>query len=372
MFSYIKQQFLNYCKSGIPDNADIEDRRRIMIINLFALVGSSLTLVMGLRAWSDTNFLLAAVLNIAALVFLLAHLSIRFYSNYKLPARLVLYCLTMLMLYLVYSGGVDNTGLLWVYILPPVALFLGGLSIGLANIILFSCLSSFLLYFNEGQLTAAEYSDTFKLRFILSFFTVTFLSACYEYSRKASYQHIQSLSDKFELMAKTDSLTGLANRREMMEQIQKEYARINRNNDTLSLLLIDVDRFKSINDGYGHDVGDIVLQQLAHTLAENLRAHDLVARWGGEEFLVMLPETNHQQAVDVAEKLRDKVSSHNFNVKHFHKQITVSIGITELNKYQTITNAIAKADQYLYQAKQSGRNKVCFEILEPAQPTTTV
>ncbi|WP_440903844.1 GGDEF domain-containing protein [Catenovulum sp. SX2] len=364
MFSFIKQQFIKYCQSGIPEYADTEDRRRIMIINLFALVGSSLTLVMGLRAWSEANFLLAIVLNVAAVVFLSAHLCIRFSSDYKLPARLVLYCLTMLMLYLVYSGGVDNTGLLWVYILPPVALFLGGLSTGVVNIILFSCLSSFLLYFDAGQLMTAEYTDSYKLRFILSFFTVTFLSCCYEYSRKASYQHIQSLSDKFELMAKTDSLTGLANRREMMEQIQKEYARINRNNDTLCLLLLDVDRFKLINDGYGHDVGDLVLQQLAKTLTENLRTHDLVARWGGEEFLVMLPETNHQQAVEVAEKLLDKVATHNFEIKHFRKQVTVSIGVTELHNQQTITSAIAKADKYLYQAKQSGRNKVCYEALE--------
>ena len=364
MFSFLKQQFLNYCQSGIPEYASVEDRRRIMIINLFALVGSSLTLIMGLRAWTEENLVLAIVLNTAAVVFLSAHLSIRFSSNYQLPSRLVLYCLTMLMLYLVYSGGVDSTGLLWVYILPPVALFLGGLSTGLANIILFSCLSSFLLYFNGGQLMVAEYTESYKLRFILSFFTVTFLSCCYEYSRKASYHHIQSLSDKFEQLAKTDSLTGLANRREMMEQIQKEYARINRSNDPLCFLLIDVDRFKAINDGYGHDVGDVVLQQLANIFTENLRAHDAVARWGGEEFLIMLPETQHNQAVEVAHKLINKVASHTFEIKHFRKQVTISIGVAELHNQATVTSAIAKADKYLYQAKQNGRNRVCFEATE--------
>ncbi|EWH09069.1 diguanylate cyclase [Catenovulum agarivorans DS-2] len=332
-----------------------------MIINLFALVGTCLTLAMGFRALLESNFVLAMVLTSAALIFFAAHLAIRFSSSYHLPSRLVLYSLSLLMLYLIYSGGVDNTGPLWTYILPPVALFLGGLSLGLFNIVLFSVLCLFLLYFNGGHFILADYTDSYKLRFILSFFTVTFLSCCYEYSRKASYEHIQSLSDKFEQLAKTDPLTGLANRREMMEQINKEYARLSRNNSTLSLLLLDVDRFKTINDGFGHDVGDIVLQELANIFTQNIRVHDIVARWGGEEFLIMLPDTNTQQAIEVAEKLLNKVATHHFEIKHFRKQVTVSIGVAELHPLTTVTNAVAKADKYLYQAKQNGRNQVCYD-----------
>ncbi|MER2491368.1 GGDEF domain-containing protein [Catenovulum sediminis] len=361
MFEFLRQRFTNYCEGGISENASTEERRRIFVINLFALVGMLLTLIMGIQAWLSLDIMLATVLHSSTLVFLAAHISIRYWQNYAIPSRLVLYCLSALMLYLIYSGGVNNTGTLWIFILPAVALFLGGLTIGLINVVIFILSASFLLFFHDGLLLATSYNEDYKIRLLLSFCTVTFLSCCYEYSRKQSYKHIQMLSDKYEKLSKIDPLTGLSNRREMMEQINKEYNRAKRHHQAVSILLCDVDHFKQINDTYGHETGDIVLQQLSAHFQTLVRRQDSISRWGGEEFLFMLPETEIQAASKAAEKIRSHISRCHFNIPNFTGTVTVSIGVTQLQESRSITESIAKADKCLYQAKQGGRDKVVSE-----------
>ena len=128
------------------------------------------------------------------------------------------------------------------------------------------------------------------------------------------------------------------------------------------MIIMDMDHFNSVNDNYGHDVGDEVLKQLAKIIIDSTRSADLSARYGGEEFVMLMPETDFKSAREVAERMRKKVESHPFVVKHEVGQLqkTVSIGISALNmEHDTPEQLLKRADTALYQAKNSGRNQVC-------------
>lgn len=162
-------------------------------------------------------------------------------------------------------------------------------------------------------------------------------------------------------MAHTDSLTGLANRGHFLGLAKQELARSLRYNKPLSVLMLDADLFKSINDRYGHTVGDTALMKLADVCRETLRAVDLVGRLGGEEFAVLLPETDHAMAVEVADRLRKAIADSRVPLERgLPLKFTVSIGVASLaSRDDNLDVLLNKADTALYEAKNSGRNKVC-------------
>lgn len=164
----------------------------------------------------------------------------------------------------------------------------------------------------------------------------------------------------FEGQANVDKLTGLYNRRWFDKMLEQEYERSNRSDNPLTILLVDVDHFKSINDRYGHLTGDQVLMQLSRVLYRGVRTMDLLARMGGEEFAVILPETTQQGAADVAERIRDLVEKNIFFDLDGERmdRVTISIGIAEKKLLETPNDLIAKGDRALYLAKSSGRNCV--------------
>ncbi|MBD8527217.1 sensor domain-containing diguanylate cyclase [Pseudomarimonas arenosa] len=160
---------------------------------------------------------------------------------------------------------------------------------------------------------------------------------------------------ELEHAAKTDRLTHLYNRRHLDAILEQEMVRFRRFCKPFSLLIVDCDRFKQVNDQHGHQVGDIVLVHLARLLATGVRATDTVGRWGGEEFLIVLPETHLRSAALVAEKLRQSIDQHEFPVIG---HITSSFGATELRGDEDIKDLVARADAALYKAKHNGRNRV--------------
>ncbi len=163
--------------------------------------------------------------------------------------------------------------------------------------------------------------------------------------------------EKLHILSTTDELTGADNRRAFNTKLHTNIGRAKRYNEPLSLLLLDIDHFKKVNDSYGHDVGDMVLKSLVCALTESIRQEDIVARWGGEEFSILLPQTGKDAALQQAERLRIKISDYDFpTVSH----ITVSIGCTELQVQDTPSSLIKRADKALYQAKEAGRNIVKF------------
>jgi diguanylate cyclase (GGDEF)-like protein len=161
-------------------------------------------------------------------------------------------------------------------------------------------------------------------------------------------------------LSNTDSLTGLYNRRYLIEFLEREVPRAERTNENFSLLILDIDHFKKVNDTYGHQSGDVVLKVIAEVAKGNLRNYDIAARYGGEEFVVVLPNTPLSEASIVAERLRESVQALLFPAPMDALTTTVSIGVaafpsTQVNSIETL---LEKADDALYRAKHAGRNKV--------------
>jgi len=166
------------------------------------------------------------------------------------------------------------------------------------------------------------------------------------------------LITKLETLARTDALTGLPNRRAFFERAEVEIHRVERHVAPLSLIAIDIDHFKKINDRYGHDGGDQVLRAFARCAVGLLRDVDMAARLGGEEFVVLLPDTGQQPARIVAERLRHGLAA--LRVRHHDEEIrfTVSLGIAEFRAGETLKTWLARADAALYEAKAAGRDQV--------------
>jgi diguanylate cyclase (GGDEF)-like protein len=164
------------------------------------------------------------------------------------------------------------------------------------------------------------------------------------------------------IMAHTDELTGLCNRRHFMALSEGEQKRARRYQHSVSYMMLDIDHFKIINDTYGHDCGDIALVSFAETLRSTCRDQDILSRYGGEEFLVMLPETSLKKAMRLAERLRETVEELTITVGSANIKFTVSIGVAtiDLTDEELFPYAVIKqADEALYHAKRSGRNQVC-------------
>lgn len=165
---------------------------------------------------------------------------------------------------------------------------------------------------------------------------------------------LQKIS-KINEIATYDSLTGVYNRNTMNELLEYELERIERKNKPLSILYMDIDDFKSVNDKYGHEKGDFVLKKVVELMLQKLRKSDRLGRWGGEEFLVMLPETDEEEAVLVAEKLREVISMGDYTIP---REVTCSFGVATHMDEEDLDSMIARADRYLYKAKKEGKNRV--------------
>jgi len=163
----------------------------------------------------------------------------------------------------------------------------------------------------------------------------------------------------YEELAKTDTLTGVTSRYACELILDIEHKRNLRNKTPFSIIMIDIDDFKQINDKYGHAKGDEILCSLTACLESSLRDMDMVCRWGGEEFIIVLPDTFTKEALTIAQNLCDSVASYDFKLS---KQVTISLGVSSTEKEcQDIKEMIAKSDKALYRAKELGKNQAIFE-----------
>ncbi|MDA1240100.1 MAG: GGDEF domain-containing protein [Chloroflexi bacterium] len=177
---------------------------------------------------------------------------------------------------------------------------------------------------------------------------------------------LREASVELDRLARTDGLTGLLNRRALFDMLGAEFRRSRRYSRPLSVLMVDLDNFKRVNDRWGHPFGDYVLRATAHIIAANVRESDILGRYGGEEFALALPETDVSHAIRVAEKLRVAIESFDFRSSGVPRtgepplKMTISIGIASLplEPDQDEFELILRADHSLYEAKQSGKNRV--------------
>ncbi len=178
-----------------------------------------------------------------------------------------------------------------------------------------------------------------------------------------------TLVEESRWMATTDTLTGLLNRRAFVEWGRREVLRSTRYQDPLSMLLLDVDHFKAINDQRGHAVGDTVLSCLARLLTANVRSCDVVARWGGEEFVIALPSTPLEGATQVADRIRRELEIHEIvDPGGSRVPVTASFGVAQLQSKELLEELVDRADRAMYGAKSAGRNRVVATRSESVRP----
>jgi len=175
---------------------------------------------------------------------------------------------------------------------------------------------------------------------------------------EALINQLKEEKDKLENIAYTDPLTGLSNRRLFLEESKRLLELARRHGEPFSIIMLDVDNFKRINDEYGHDVGDMVLKNRAKAIEGNIRSSDIAARYGGEEFIIALPKTNGEGALLVAERIRQDFKKRKVKVNHEEVGTTVSVGVATYEEGDDLETLIKKADEALYEAKRTGKDKV--------------
>jgi len=350
----------NSYRLNSPSLEDSHYSRQLYILKAITLLAIACTLPLGFLALSkDQSPLSYTLLSVAFLAILNYILILREKISYALATAVISYPLVLLMLYLVAEGGVNNTGALWIYSLPAVILFLHGLKKGVAILCAFLLAMVWILFVPDNIFLHTVYTFDYKARLILVFVLDATLTAAYEYSTENLFGKMKLLTEELSNIAEEDQLTQLRNRRGVHYQMERIYAQAKRDDTNMSLIMCDIDYFKDVNDRYGHEAGDKVLIEVANMIKNTIRRSDIAARWGGEEFLVILPKTNEKEAYLVAEKIRKNILD--LMITHEIHQIKVSLsaGVADNKHTSSVEGLIKLADNYMYEAKSKGRNITC-------------
>jgi diguanylate cyclase (GGDEF)-like protein len=343
-------------RNSFVEAMSVEQNRRRYILLFVSYITSAIMLVLGLRHLFSDDHLLQGILFGCACCFLLN--VAWFHASQQLEtACLIEGVLVSLFVFgLVIHGGHQQTALFWVFPFPPILYGLLGSRRGtLLNLGLFAALALVLYGPAFGQ---AQYDPVHSSRFLASLLTLILASAINEHFRARNHHSMDLLQRNKEQQANTDALTGLANRRFLDQSLPQHLQQQPDSLLPMALVLADLDHFKHINDSFGHAEGDKVLQQMARLFRQKLRQPDICGRYGGEEFLLLLPHTQLSDAVRVAEKIRQAVAQQRFLPQHPELVITCSFGVSIMNAADDFELALAQADQLLYQAKAEGRNLV--------------
>jgi diguanylate cyclase (GGDEF)-like protein len=355
----------NSIPAGVSDSAEgfrakyehIELKRQRFLLYLFNGVGAIFLIGFAIAAVRAGRTTLAAAL---FLILFLAGVSVaamHVAKSLRPARRIAIVGSGALYLYLVATGGVNNTGLLWCYPLYAVIIVLTGVKRGLPVTIVLLLLTVVAFTLPVGLPGMADYPQEIKLRFLASMFALGIFVALTEYARSRNQVELLKLSAQLDELSSTDMLTGLPNRRALTDFLLAENSRRARHGRPFSIIYGDVDDFKRINDTYGHDAGDAVLKAVAQCMRINLRDEDMVGRWGGEEFLIAVPEADETKAWEVAERLRNEVSSLEVRYDINSVRVTMSFGVETVTSDGRIEDFISRADKKLLTAKRSGKNR---------------
>jgi len=213
-----------------------------------------------------------------------------------------------------------------------------------------------LIVLNVNTVQMMSYANTGLLMTALAFIG-------YYYSKAASKaeSELRAANERLEWLAKTDPLTKLSNRRNIMEILQGQLALFEGTGTRFSVAICDIDGFKGLNDTFGHECGDQVLASLALKMSDALRKRDYLARWGGEEFLLVLPDTDVEEAYVVAERVREHIDNTVFHYGEHEMSLTLTIGVSMFAKGMDIAQCVNRADKALYEGKRLGKNCVCAD-----------
>lgn len=288
----------------------------------------------------------------------------KFFGHWRYHRNFLVVTFTIFYFYLLVSGGESGTGIYWLYAYPLLVFSILGMHVG--TLVLAAILSSSVcILLIPGWLhLELVYSESTKLRFIGSMAFVTIMAYTMERSRVSAAVAHARVSKALEDLARTDELTGLLNRRGMSERIDAELARSLRDHQEMSVVICDVDFFKKINDRFGHDIGDDVLVALADRLKATVRGSDSVGRWGGEEFIILLPNTRIEKAYVLIERIRESIAAEKFVFGQNALDVSISCGLASTKFSTEFSGLLKAADISLYDAKDQGRNCTRPEVLK--------
>jgi len=337
---------------------EVEEFHIVKVLGWLSYGAIFFLFAIGFKAWFSHHHDYAISLFLFGLLFFLNIIQHRQKQDHdKFQLCFICTALTLL-LYLVASGGESNTGPLWFYVFPSIVFFILGLKRGVILTVISFMAIIIIFRFPELPFVTSNYSFDFQLRFIASLIFISIFAYILDYSRRKARNDLISMAKLYERAAGTDELTQLANRRSMKENLNREFFRFQRHGRYFSLILLDIDFFKKVNDTYGHDAGDLVLKIFSQKLTEMSRKVDTVARWGGEEFLILLPDTSLVQALALGERIRVKIEESVFSYKYEQINITCSAGVCSINQSKDLENLLKQADINLYDAKEKGRNRI--------------
>jgi len=349
---------------------------------LFAIFGVPLLSFFGLVALSNREWPLLLLIATSLLTICGSYLAIERGRASPVTLWMAIVSFTVLLIYLIAFSGQEHGRALWFFallllagmMLPPrQGATWAGISIATAAAI---------MLLGGPEFGTSAYSTSFTIRFVITAILISvgiFWSekTLLRYKEEAAAQKAATQAESERLKAEiarrvalevdlrvqasTDALTGLINRRAFMDRFTHELARSQRHGPSPTLLMLDIDHFKKINDKFGHPAGDAVLAHLAQLLKSSVRNVDIVGRIGGEEFAVVLVETNAQMAAPVIERLLERLRKTTVPLADATQlKFTASIGSTEILWADTIDTAIQRADEALYTAKKSGRDRHCL------------
>ncbi|DAB30888.1 MAG TPA: hypothetical protein CFH84_01580 [Sulfurimonas sp. UBA12504] len=324
--------------------------RKIVMLNTFFLLGMFAFLFFALLHTLITGKYFIALLDIFAFsVFLYLYFDFKRNKNIKKAALVGTVLLAVFMLTFASYNHNESFGLIWTIFFPifTISLFKPktGLLLSLTYyLFLFSYLFYGVIYWNE---------DSWDMTSLLRLFIASMLLTFVYYVIERSFE---STSIKLERLTNTDPLTKIFNRRKIDEMMESKFYEFQRYGTDLSIAMLDIDNFKILNDTYGHSTGDTVLREFANLLTENTRKTDLVGRWGGEEFIIIMPNASLEQTRLKMQRMMQKLAAHKFETV---ETIRCSIGIAQANKeIMSIDELFRHADNALYSAKRNGKNQI--------------
>lgn len=375
MFLSIIRNFLYSGRTFLKSEEDL--KYKFVFVNNIALLTILITFLIGFIRYQQNNVVMATVdLSFSFFGILLLYL-LRKRPDMIERISCVLLLLGYILFTVLFLFSDHNTRLETYFLLIASAFFIKGLRIGFYWLLAVVATVSIIHF---GGMIETNYSNFSIFSFFIYLIALLSIFNLYEKIKIAQAQSLLTLNADLENLVKQrteeleisnneltkeksvlqqlssrDPLTGLFNRSKLEEAFEYEQKQSNRYETDLSIIMMDIDDFKSVNDNYGHNIGDMFLKEIAEILKASFRDVDTVGRWGGEEFLILLPKTDLEDSKKIAEKVRKVIERYQFS-KIGHK--TASFGVATHSDNEYLFNLLNRADKALYMAKENGRNRV--------------
>jgi len=354
MKEYLVAGLYNFFTSNYQTDRGLLASRSVLL-NTFLIIGTiSFIILFILNLYFKDDLNLASLDIVAGIIFLATLFDLRINKNEHRTIFVTLFSLTLFMFYFVWINHDKNLGLIWTIFIPILAITLYGHKTGgILSLIYYLFMFSLVIYGLDAW-ESQNWNLVSLIRYLITSIVLLFVIFVTQYSFVQTQTALNAQTI-------TDPLTQLYNRRKIDDALAHTLKMINRSAKPLSLVILDIDNFKSVNDTYGHLIGDDVLKDVAKILKNTMRDIDTVGRWGGEEFIIILPETPLNEARISMERLRDHMNNHEFPaVGH----ISCSYGVCTVHSSQhNPQELITCADDALYEAKKTGKDRVCFAEL---------